>query len=170
MSKHELRFLPVSMRTRRQRAALLRLWYGYTCEVYGIAMPLKQRQRRSMARELDQRLKAVSSGYIFELCCLGKTPVGFYNFALDGCHLADVVQAEGCGFGLEFYVAPAYRLQGIGRAMFEHAQETLRPGLAAPKIYGTPADTGLPFWKTLGWMKTDLADQSGLAVWSCEIK
>jgi len=166
----EPKFYPVSLKTRRRRAALRPLWRAYLCEVYDIAGPLKLRQCRTMNEELDKRLKDVNpDDYFFEILYLGKKAAGFFNCSVDGFYLAEILEVSGCGYGQEFYIASEHRRQGLGRLMFERVQNILRPKLTLPQMYGTPADNAMSFWSALGWADTGKKDQSGSSIWVYEM-
>ncbi len=90
---------------------------------------------------------------LLKLCCVGDEAIGFLYAKLDlpddrGC------KRVGQGCILEFYVAPAHRRKGYGRAMFREI-ERFFAGLGAAKMYLT-ADpvTGKPFWSAMGFIGT----------------
>lgn len=73
---------------------------------------------------------------------------GFSVYQIDKPE-SDWCKRPGWGFIREFYIVPAFRKSGLGRALALHTEETLRT-MGAERLYLT-SDSAIPFWRSCGW-------------------
>lgn len=93
----------------------------------------------------------------FEVMFLEGMPVGIAMFAIDLGTVYGLLE-KGFGTVMGFYIRPAYRKQGLGKAFWFHIEETLR-GDGASKFYLCPDSvTGVPFWSKMGFADSGLTD------------
>lgn len=78
-------------------------------------------------------------------------PIAFSVYQIDSAE-SDWCKRPGWGFIREFYVAPAYRKTGIGKALALHTESQLHK-LGARRLYLTSTDA-VPFWQKCGWTLT----------------
>jgi GNAT superfamily N-acetyltransferase len=109
------------------------------------------------------------SDHHLELCYDGDSLIGFLYGEVDHENPDGFVK-PGWGFVREFYVRPAFRRQGYGRAMAERL-ESLFAADGAKMMYLTPDDiTGQPFWAAMGFSETaEIHPDNGEKVWIKEI-
>ena len=85
------------------------------------------------------------------------TRIAFAMFAVDLGTVYGLLE-KGYGTVMGFYIRPAYRKQGLGKAFWFHIEETLR-GDGASKFYLCPDSvTGVPFWSKMGFADSGLTD------------
>jgi len=82
-----------------------------------------------------------------EACC-----VGFSVYQID-TEKSDWCKRPGWGFIREFYVVPAYRKGGTGKALAAHTELQLR-NMGAEALYLTSTGA-VPFWEKCGWKLTE---------------
>lgn len=79
------------------------------------------------------------------------TPMGFSVYQIDKPD-SDWCKRPGWGFIREFYIAPEYRKQGLGRQLVRHSEQCLLK-MGAKGLYLT-SETAIPFWQRCGWRVT----------------
>lgn len=93
----------------------------------------------------------------FEVALWNDTAIGIAMFAVDLGTVYGLLE-QGYGTVMGFYIHPAYRRKGFGTEFWLHMESLLRAD-GATKFYLCPDSvTGLPFWKSLGFVDSGLTD------------
>ena len=82
----------------------------------------------------------------------GETAAGFSVYQIDKPE-SDWYKRPGWGFIREFYIVPAFRKAGFGRALATHTENALYQ-MGAERLYLT-SDGAIPFWRRCGWKLSD---------------
>ena len=100
---------------------------------------------------LDLLLRQQEAGILHIAVAMEDTPIGFSLFQIDVPE-SDWCKCPGWGCIREFYIAPAYRRRGYGKALADFSESQLHR-LGAKKLYLT-ADTASGFWAQCGYGNT----------------
>lgn len=88
----------------------------------------------------------------------GENCIGFSVYQIDTPE-SDWCKRPGWGFIREYYVAPPYRKQGLGRQLAAHTEQCLQQ-MGAKQLYLTSTEA-VPFWQRCGWTLTDILCSNG---------
>lgn len=84
----------------------------------------------------------------------GGQPIGFLYGKIDHKSHKGFVK-PGYGYIMEFYVQPAYRRMGCGKAMFQRLEGLFAVDGATRMYLNAAPVTGVPFWTAIGFTPTD---------------
>lgn len=104
-----------------------------------------------------------------ELCFSGTDLIGFFHCKVD--HSDDRgYKKVGYGYIMEFYVKPAYRLKGYGRAMFNRIEEIFITENISNMYLTADSVTGEPFWRKMGFdFYGDISPENNLKILEKEL-
>jgi GNAT superfamily N-acetyltransferase len=135
------------------------LWLNYMREIYSDDDDVKNEPDDVIKSWLYGRanIQGQREDMHFECIYLKENLAGFVLYAVDLGGIKGILDA-GYGYIMELYVIPQYRRKGIASETFERVKQTLIKD-GSDKAYLTPDnESGVPFWKSLGFADTGKID------------
>lgn len=165
----EMKFVRIEKGSTGHYDMLLSLMIPYNIE-------LDRHQNRKTPLDILQKVtqSMIDLQSVFDrhlvLCYDNDTPIGFFHCKVDHIGHRGYIKPE-YGYIMEFYVTPAFRRKGYGKAMFQH-MESLFYAHGVQRMYLTSDPvTGKPFWKALGFISTgETSPENGLKIYEKDVQ